>query len=254
MPAAITHILHRDHSAAKVHPDPRILQNIPSEIDGYGVAEMAIPSYFHRNPFVRYIIRARLDEILRIGGFAPADVVLDFGTGTGILIPELCQRVSGVLGTDLRTEIARRMVWLSEIPNARILELEDFWTLPANSVSKIVAADVLEHVENLDELLDHFAKLLKPGGRLIISGPTESGFYKLCRRIAGFSGEYHVRSIFDIEERLAAKGFRTHVRSRLPVWLPAKMFVVLVCQAPPKQAPAKPGARNGEGVARAMVR
>jgi SAM-dependent methyltransferase len=255
VPAAITSVFHRDHPTGKVHVDPRILQNIPGEIDGYGVAEMAIPSYFHRNPFVRYIIRARLDEILRVGGFSPADVVLDFGTGTGILIPELCQRVSGVIGTDLRTEIARRMVWLSEIPNARIVELDDFWTLPTNSVSKIVAADVLEHVENLDNLLDHFAKILKPGGRLIVSGPTESGFYKLCRRIAGFSGEYHLRSIFDIEARLAAKGYRTRVRNCLPVWLPTKMFVVLVCEAPPKMATAaKPSAGNGEMVARAIAR
>lgn len=212
----------------KVRPDSRIWENLPKSWNHDDIAEMAIPSYFHRNPFVRYIITERIDEILRIGGFSSADIVLDFGTGTGILLPELSKRVDEVIGTDLRTELARRMVSLYGCTNARIVEMEELRSLPQHSVSKIVAADVLEHVRNLDEVIHDFSRLLKPKGKLIVSGPTETPFYKLCRKIAGFSGDYHVRSIFDIERRLEQKGYQIQIRHRLPRFLPFKLFVLLV--------------------------
>jgi 2-polyprenyl-3-methyl-5-hydroxy-6-metoxy-1,4-benzoquinol methylase len=216
----------------RVRPDDRIRQNLPESFTDDNIAEMAIPSYFHRNPFVRYIITERLCEIIRVGGFCDSDAVLDFGTGTGILLPELSRRVHTVIGTDLRTGLARRMLHLHGCPNARIVEIEEFRDLPAKSISKIVAADVLEHVSNLDEAIDKFSSLFKPGGELIVSGPTENLFYRLCRRIAGFSGHYHVRSVFDIERRLEQKKYRLRARHVLPRFLPFKLFVVLVFEAP----------------------
>jgi SAM-dependent methyltransferase len=219
----------------KIHPDNRILENLPASFRKEDIAEMAIPSYFHANPFVRYIISERLNEILRIGNFSSADSVLDFGTGSGLLLPVLSKKAKEVIGTDLRTELARRMLQLSSSPNARIIELDEFERLPAQSISKIVAADVLEHIPDLGTLIDKFTRLLQSGGKLIVSGPTETGFYKLCRKIAGFRGDYHVRCIFDIEKLLAEKGYRMLVRHLLPRFLPFKLFEVLVYEAPTKE-------------------
>jgi hypothetical protein len=38
-----------------------------------------------------------------------------------------------------------------------------------------------------------------------VSGPTESVLYQIGRFVAGFHGDYHQRSIFDIERVLRAR-------------------------------------------------
>jgi tRNA A58 N-methylase Trm61 len=216
----------------KILPDSRIIAQLPPFLTHDEIEEMAILAYFHRNPFVRYIITARLNAIVKAGGFQSSDVVMDFGTGSGILLPTLSKRVSEVIATDLRTELARRMIRLDGLKNVRIIELDEFERLPPRTVSKVVAADVLEHVPDLDDVLTKFSKVLRPGGKLIISGPTETRFYKLCRTIAGFSGHYHVRSVFDIEKTLERRGFKLEVRQFLPPLLPTKLFLVLVVVVP----------------------
>ena len=42
---------------------------------------------------------------------------------------------------------------------------------------------------------------------LIISGPTESFLYKIGRKLAGFSGDYHVTNIYDVERKFSEGGF-----------------------------------------------
>jgi len=203
----------------KIRPDKRVLDNLPQSFRKEDIAEMAIPSYFHWNPFVRYIISERLNEIVRIGDFLSSDAVSDFGT-------------------ELRTELARRTLQLSNSPNARIVELDEFENLLPQSISKIVAADVLEHSPDLATLVDKVSRLLQQGGKLIVSGPTETGFYKLCRKIAGFRGDYHVRSVFDIEKLLGEKGYKMQQRHLLPRFLPFKLFEVLVYEVPEATIPS----------------
>jgi len=75
-------------------------------------------------------------------------------------------------------------------------------TIPHNSLQLILALDVLEHVEDLQKTLADLALLLAPGGILLVSGPTENLLYRLGRRIAGFSGHYHLRNIQDVMDEL----------------------------------------------------
>jgi hypothetical protein len=43
---------------------------------------------------------------------------------------------------------------------------------------------------------------MAPGGRLVVSGPTESMAYQIGRRLAGFRNTYHYRSVYDIDAQL----------------------------------------------------
>jgi 2-polyprenyl-3-methyl-5-hydroxy-6-metoxy-1,4-benzoquinol methylase len=74
--------------------------------------------------------------------------------------------------------------------------------LPQREYDTILCLDVLEHVPSVPALAAEFHRILKPGGRLIVCGPTESAIYRLGRLLAGFSGHYHVRSVYDIEASL----------------------------------------------------
>lgn len=66
--------------------------------------------------------------------------------------------------------------------------------------------------------------LLKPDGTLLVSGPTESWWYRLGRRVVGFSGEYHVRSIHDIHDAMTRR-FEVALVAR--IFAPLTLFHLL---------------------------
>ena len=196
--------------------------------------EMAVPSYLHGNPLVRWIIRERLWALHHIlckegkkrgkGG-----CLLDFGCGIGLLGVMQSAYVEKTVAVDLVIEPAKLIKEHYRVENMMPIAAVDFhWSDWQNAFDHVVAADVLEHVDNLDSFLDNIASVLRPEGRFFLSGPTESWFYGLCRKIAGFTGEYHHRNIYDIEKQLSDKGWhRTEVKA-IPWFLPFKMFRVSV--------------------------
>ena len=87
----------------------------------------------------------------------------------------------------------------------------------------ILALEVLEHVDDLDSLAAEFRRLLRPGGSLLCSLPTENTLYRLGRRLAGFSGAYHVHGVSDVVRVL--RGFLGTSRvARLYSFLPLYDF------------------------------
>jgi predicted TPR repeat methyltransferase len=94
----------------------------------------------------------------------------------------------------------------------------------------IVAADVLEHIENLPAYLATFAAKLKSSGRLLISGPTENVIYKIGRILAGFGGkgDYHHTDIDRLIDDIEANGFDCERVVNLPFALPPALFKICV--------------------------
>lgn len=194
--------------------------------------ESAVPSYTHGNPLVRWIIFRRLDVIMAfvneiLPNHAPnrGTAGLDFGCGVGLLMPFLAARFETLHVTDICLDGAKATASHYDCRNVRFHSpSEVFSAIPDRSLKVIVAADVLEHVENLEEIILQFRRKLAPGGAIIISGPTENTLYKICRKIAGFTGEYHVRDIYDIERVIAEHGLRMIRLKCLPFPLLPKLF------------------------------
>jgi 2-polyprenyl-3-methyl-5-hydroxy-6-metoxy-1,4-benzoquinol methylase len=67
---------------------------------------------------------------------------------------------------------------------------------------------VLEHIDDPEPVVQKLMALLAPGGKMIVSGPMENLLYKTGRWLAGFSGHYHVRNIYQIEQILAGQGMQ----------------------------------------------
>ena len=168
--------------------------------------EMALPSYTHSNRAMAWLFWKRLDVAFGLAGDLNGRSVLDFGCGGAVSFRRLAERGCRITGCDrdaqaLAREVCRRLGLQAEI----VADLDE---LAGRSFDLILALDVLEHVDDLSGYLRRFAGLLAPGGRLVVSGPTENLLYRLGRRLAGFSGHYHVRNIYDIEKGLRAAGFR----------------------------------------------
>jgi 2-polyprenyl-3-methyl-5-hydroxy-6-metoxy-1,4-benzoquinol methylase len=179
-------------------------------------AETCVPSYCHPNPAAAYVSWMRIfaaSEIARECMPAKLGRVLDFGASVGEL--------SHLLGDADRYEFIEQddtasSFLMKQNPDAVRQTLQD---APRDAYDAVFAIDSLEHNENFAELLGELAQLIVPGGVLVLSGPTENALYKLGRRIAGFEGDYHFTTIYDIEK--AASEHLEPVRTRvLPIGIP----------------------------------
>ncbi len=174
--------------------------------------EMAIPAYFHGNILSRALFFGRLSWFLQPLRFSVGSSCLDFGCGIGLLAPYVVANGGRYCGIDLNPEIARSYAQRLGLDGVEFHQaLQEL--PPTLRFDRIVSFDVLEHVDDLGPVFAQFRVLLKPGGEIVICGPTENWLYRLGRRVVGFSGEYHHRNIHDIF-RLAKECNLTKKRQR----------------------------------------
>jgi 2-polyprenyl-3-methyl-5-hydroxy-6-metoxy-1,4-benzoquinol methylase len=190
--------------------------------------EMALPSYTHANPAMSWLFWRRLDAAFCLAGDLAGKAVLDFGCGGAVTFRHLQACDCRITGCDpeareLAQEVCRRLGIAARI----VAHIED---AADGRYDRILALDVLEHVDGLERYIERFAALLAPQGRVIVSGPTENALYKLGRALAGFSGHYHVRNIYDIEAAFRRAGFRALATKTL--YPPLPLFRVSAWQAP----------------------
>jgi phosphatidylethanolamine/phosphatidyl-N-methylethanolamine N-methyltransferase len=120
--------------------------------------------------FGKVFERARTAAIAateRIGGR-----VLDVGVGTGICLPRYT-RASGVVGIDLSEPMlskARKRVAELRLRNVESLAVMDAERLefPDASFDVVVAQYVVNTVPHPEAALDEFARVLKPGGEIVL--------------------------------------------------------------------------------------
>ena len=186
------------------------------------IDEMAIPSYLHKNPFVRWIVFMRMQKITELVKSDKKSIhVLDFGCGTGMLNLQFQNDEIDYHGVDLITWPAEFVLNKAGKKNYKIINADNWFDdFEDNSLDCIVCIEVLEHLTKveLEELMYHFEKKLNPNGKLIVSGPTESVFYRLMRKVAGFSGAYHETNIFRIRKVIEKKSsFIADKSIKLPI-------------------------------------
>lgn len=193
--------------------------------------EMAIPSYRHSNPAMRWMAWRRVEVIAnrleRLCAGEDDSTVLDFGCGTGVLLDQACRGAQRVVGVDLVLDSARMLVneWNLDVelmtPDEARAQLEP------DSVDIVVAAEVLEHVEPIEDALDMFESWLKEDGTLLVSLPTENRLYQLGRHLAGFHGHYHHDNAASIDRAIRNAGFRRQSRSHIPLPGPFAIYWVV---------------------------
>ena len=192
--------------------------------------EQGVPAYIESLYWSRSIFWRRIRISAKSVLEKPGGKCIDFGCGTGILLPLLSSLFDSVYAVDIAPEFARDFIssWTQStqqsLANIHLSDkLEDIGE-SENSVDLILALDSLEHVDNLHDILIQMKHILKPGGRLLISGPTENLFYRIGRKIVGYSGDYHNRSVYDIEKE-AKKYFQ--IKSIKRIGLPFVLFLLI---------------------------
>lgn len=99
--------------------------------------------------------------------------ILDVGTGTGFFLNEMKENSWQVTGTEKSSDarnFAKKEFNLDNLPS------ENLFTLKNNSFDVITLWHVLEHIHQLNENMETFARLLKTKGKLIIAVPNHDSF------------------------------------------------------------------------------
>ena len=189
--------------------------------------EQAVPSYLRGWALSRAVFWGKLKPIVRAANVRPGEAVFDFGCGTGILLPTWVGRGARVWATDLHLEMARHVA-RELVPGQVDFVASDAWcdAIPDGSLDAVVAANVLEHIEDRPALYSTLRRKLKPCGRFVVSGPTENSAYRFGRALIGFTGEYHVTTIDDLLREVAHRGFRQTWLHRYPLPGPACLYRV----------------------------
>lgn len=91
-------------------------------------------------------------------------ILLDFGAGTGSL-SKMMNKYIKVKAIDNNQEVLKYSVFPITITNLQSFSAE-------NSYDVITAFDVLEHCHNDEEIIEKFAKILKPDGIIFITVPA----------------------------------------------------------------------------------
>lgn len=177
--------------------------------------EAALPSYTHSNRLMSYLFWKRIENALQMANPTPNSSILDFGCGGAVTFKWLNERGCKIAGCENQFfEMSKKVCEFLEI-NACLYD--DVFKIN-NRFDTIFALDVLEHVDELDKYLHKLKALLADKGQFVVSGPTENYLYKIGRSLAGFSGHYHVRNIYDIEKAMVSAGFqRVRLKSLYPV-------------------------------------
>lgn len=168
--------------------------------------------YYHPNLLVRHYFWERLRKIAAFIGRREnrGGDCLDFGGGSGVLLPTLSTLFSRVRCLDLDPQCAQLVKQRYTLDNVEIDQEDAFKiTYRPASFDTIVAADVLEHFEDLPGVITLLKAWLADNGVLYTSLPSENALYSGLRKAFGITKPTdHFHTADDVERLLAAGGFR----------------------------------------------
>ena len=184
-------------------------RTILSSKKNYELDEAAFPAYAHKNIFIDYLFWKRVEVAFNFAkNHTGNKKVLDFGCGSGVLSYLLAKNNYKVTAVDIEFSPLLAIKEKIEFPeNIKFIEGDiTSMNLPDKSFDIIFALDVLEHIDDLQNYIALFQRLLTDTGVIIVSGPTENILYKTGRKLAGsrFTGDYHVTNIAKIKTEFEA--------------------------------------------------
>ncbi|NPU97023.1 MAG: class I SAM-dependent methyltransferase [Candidatus Omnitrophica bacterium] len=157
--------------------------------------------FLARREIIVSILHALMVAETRSG--APRLSILDYGCGTGGLTLALAP-FGEVTGVD---ESGQAIAWCHKRGMNNVRRIVTPQELPSGAYDWITCFDVLEHVEDDGNLLREFRRVLKPGGRLLLTVPALPILWGGEDEVSRHVRRYTKRNLL---HKLQAAGFEVH--------------------------------------------
>jgi ubiquinone/menaquinone biosynthesis C-methylase UbiE len=146
-----------------------------------------------------------------LAGLAPGAIVVDFGCGTGILLPDLVEAGLHPIGLDVSADM---LLAAPGLPGSLRLRA-DGCRMPVMdaSVDAVLCRGSIHHLPDLEGAFTEIARVLKRGGTLVFSEPSNdspvnrAARYVMYRRSAEFNVDDEGLRRKEILPMLARQGF-----------------------------------------------
>lgn len=124
---------------------------------------------------------ARLAEIVAAAGLSAGEVVLDVGTGTGVLIPLIeSYRPSTIFACDPAEKMLERVTQKHPAVQTYRADIA-LLSLPSDSVDVIFMNAVYGNIADKPRACRNAARMLRAAGRLVVSHPEGRAFVDQLR-------------------------------------------------------------------------
>jgi 2-polyprenyl-6-hydroxyphenyl methylase/3-demethylubiquinone-9 3-methyltransferase len=117
--------------------------------------------------------------------------VLDVGCGEGAFAAELVRAGADVVGIDVAEEPLRRARTLHPELDLRLVDGEGAWGLGDAAFDLVWAGEVIEHVADTARWLSEVRRVLRSGGRLLLSTPAHGVLAMLRLAVSTRAFEEH---------------------------------------------------------------
>lgn len=160
--------------------------------------ELAV-TYDHPEPYKRFFYGARFRAVL--GALDPrgGETILEIGCGSGAYTRELVELGASVTATEYApgplAQARRNLGRLAAQVDLRVEDAQGL-TFPDESFDKVLLSEVIEHVPHPDQAIAEAARVLSPGGLLVVSTPSRFSplnlAYDIKRRVRRYAFNEHL--------------------------------------------------------------
>lgn len=202
----------------------------PDVLSGIATDSDRMPRlYYHPRVIARKFFWLRLKCIASLikKNVSNRNTCLDFGCGSGVFIPTLSNLFRSVHGIDIELVEAPKIMEHYALKNVRLISADIFTTQLDEQFDAIIAADVLEHFDDVDKPIAQIRRWLKDDGLLFTSLPTENVFTRLTRILGKYTKPAdHYYSGEEVEQKLRNHGFSKVEGTRLVSFFPLYLIGV----------------------------
>ena len=202
-----------------------LIQSMPVPKHPIKNGHFAKKQFFSRSSLISWSHHRRFEVGLRLARQFDGKRVLDYGCGDGSFLAMLMQsrtHPSAAVGVEIEPQVVADCSARFSAQERLTFILEGELERPQHrgAFDAVICMEVLEHMLEIEPLLEKFARLLGPEGLLLVSVPIETGppllVKQAVRRFAGWRGigDYPGTSSYSMGELAAslfASGKRQHI-------------------------------------------